>query len=525
VLERSRGYSNNLLNRYLGDRNRLFVRYRSQYKNELYWGVVAEKDPGEQFFKGAQSSGFDFYSVHFFARNLGRVKALALGDYTINLGQGLTQWQSIAFGKSLDVASIKRQSEVLLPYRSAGEFLFNRGGAITLSFKRLDFTAFASIRNMSGNLSDSNTFSSLLNSGLHRNANELADRNKIRNISWGGNLSYKTGNLRLGVNAVSNQFSKPFVKRAAPYNEFAFTGTRLFNASIDYSYTYKNAHVFGELATDHNWNKAFLGGVLISADAKMDIALLHRNIGYRYQNLFGNAFTESTLPVNEKGTYMGIIFRPIKGWQVNAYADFFSFPWLRYQIDAPTTGSDYLLQVNHQPNRQSEIYVLFRSKSKPDDQKGVVTDFPVNRVRQSLRLHLTSQVQKNFSIRSRAELLWYDKDGLEQEEGFLGFIEGSYKIRKLKANVRFQYFETGGYNSRIYAFESDVLYSFSVPAFFNKGFRYYLNFDYDISKRCTVWLRWAQTIMADQQKLGSGLDEINGDRRTEIKVQVVYQMR
>jgi hypothetical protein len=114
---------------------------------------------------------------------------------------------------------------------------------------------------------------------------------------------------------------------------------------------------------------------------------------------------------------------------------------------------------------------------------------------------------------------------LEQEEGFLGFIEGSYKISKLKANVRFQYFETVGYNSRIYAYESDVLYSFSVPAFFNKGFRYYLNFDYDISKRCTVWLRWAQTIMADQQKLGSGLDEINGDRRTEIKVQVVYQMR
>ncbi|MBL0144814.1 MAG: hypothetical protein IPP48_02690 [Chitinophagaceae bacterium] len=63
--------------------------------------MLGEKDAGEQFFKGNQKQGFDFYSTHLFARNIGIVKALALGDFTVNMGQGLTQWQSLAFKKGV----------------------------------------------------------------------------------------------------------------------------------------------------------------------------------------------------------------------------------------------------------------------------------------------------------------------------------------------------------------------------------------------------------------------------------------
>jgi len=47
------------------------------------------------------------------------------------MGQGLIQWQSLAFKKSVDVTGIKRQSAVLCPYNSAGEFYFHRGAGIT----------------------------------------------------------------------------------------------------------------------------------------------------------------------------------------------------------------------------------------------------------------------------------------------------------------------------------------------------------------------------------------------------------
>src|SRR6185503_7473909 len=101
--------------------------YRYSYKNLLQYGLVGDKDAGEQFLKGAQHSGFDFYSFHLFARNVGVIQSLAIGDFTVNMGQGLIHWQGLAFKKSAATMSIKRQSAVLRPYNSAGEFYFHRG--------------------------------------------------------------------------------------------------------------------------------------------------------------------------------------------------------------------------------------------------------------------------------------------------------------------------------------------------------------------------------------------------------------
>jgi hypothetical protein len=133
--------------KYLGSPPKLFFRYRYQDKNLLQYGIVGDKDAGEQFFKGAQKYGFDFYSFHFFARKMGAVQALALGDFTVNMGQGLIQWQSLAFRKSVDILAIKRQSPVLRPYNSAGEFSFHRGAGVTLQKGKFEGTAFISYRN------------------------------------------------------------------------------------------------------------------------------------------------------------------------------------------------------------------------------------------------------------------------------------------------------------------------------------------------------------------------------------------
>ena len=121
-------------------------------------------------------------------------------------------------------------------------------------------------------------------------------------------------------------------------------------------------------------------------------------------------------------------------------------------------------------------------------------------------------------------MMWYDRQGKSAEEGFLFFAEGIFKPTfSFSANLRLQYFETGGFNSRIYAYENDVLFGYSIPAFFDKGFRYYSNLNYDINKKLAVWLRWAQTVYRDKESIGSGLDEIKDNRRSEIKIQVVYK--
>ena len=90
--------------------------------------------------------------------------------------------------------------------------------------------------------------------------------------------------------------------------------------------------------------------------------------------------------------------------------------------------------------------------------------------------------------------------------------------------MRLQYFETDDFNSRIYAYENDVLYGFSIPPFSDKGFRYYLNLNYDLSKKISVWARWAQFIYRNRTEVGSGLDAIPGSRRSELKIQVLWRL-
>ena len=90
-------------------------------------------------------------------------------------------------------------------------------------------------------------------------------------------------------------------------------------------------------------------------------------------------------------------------------------------------------------------------------------------------------------------------------------------------NIRLQYFETDGYNSRLYAYESDVLYGYSIPVFYDKGYRYYINANYDVSKKLSFWVRFAQTLFPDKNTIGSGLDEIKGHTKSEVAVQAIWQ--
>ena len=84
-----------------------------------------------------------------------------------------------------------------------------------------------------------------------------------------------------------------------PYNLYAISGKNWYNFSVDYSYTYRNLHFFGEAAADKNFNKAFINGLLISVDPRVDVSFVHRTINKAYQAINGNAFTENTYPTNE----------------------------------------------------------------------------------------------------------------------------------------------------------------------------------------------------------------------------------
>ena len=520
VIEKQAGYKTISTNRFLGDPNQLMFRYRYQYKDLLYFGLLGEKDAGEQFFKGAQSIGFDFYSFHFFLRKLGIIHSLAIGDFTVNLGQGLVLWQGLGLGKSSEIMMIKRQGHTLQPYRSAGEFYFNRGVGIRLEKKRWESTFFFSNKKIGANLDDS-IFTSFQTSGYYRTASELADRNALRYSLTGGNIAFRLPAFRISVNGVIHKFSIPLQKRPDPYNLYAVMGKNWSNGSIDFSGTIRNVHLFGEGATDHFGAGAFLIGALIAADSKFDVSILYRNLAKDYQALWATAFTESSSPSNEEGMYTGVVFRPSIAWSIAAYADMFRFPWLRFRVHGSSVGSDYLFRVQYNPDKKTEFYLRYRNDNKEVNGAFQRIPFPVKQRIQNLRLHL-SKVMGHFTFRSRVEASWFSTED-ERAEGMLGFIEGIWTgFNKWKFNFRLQYFETGSYEARIYAFEQDVQYGFSIPAFDGRGLRYYINISCKPISRLAIWLKLAQTRSREKTGLGSGLNLIEGRAKTEVRLQMQY---
>ncbi|NOT90949.1 hypothetical protein [Ferruginibacter sp.] len=449
------------------------------------------------------------------------------------MGQGLIQWQNLAFKKSADVINIKREAPVLRPYNSAGEINFHRGAGITIEKDNLQATVFTSYKKNDANLvtdtsqGQEDFISSLQTSGYHRTKSETSDKGIQQQLAVGGNISYLYNGLHIGVNAIHYKFKLPLVKPNDPYNLYTLTGKSWGNYSFDYSYTYKNLHFFGEAAANNKLYKAFVNGILISTSAEVDMSFLYRNISKGYQSLYTTAFTENTYPTNEKGFYAGLSIHPGSNWRIDAYADFYKFPWLKFRVDAPSAGTDYLLQLIYRPNKQLEIYSRFRSESKPinfnPDQFSLSP--VIAQPKQSWRTQFTYKPNQELALSSRLEALWFNKNSTESEQGLLTYFNVLYKpvLKSYSASIRLQYFETNSYNSRIYAYENDVLFSYSIPVFYDKGTRYYINANYDVNKKISIWAKYAQTVYKGKILIGTGLDEIKGNLKTEIKLQVMYK--
>jgi hypothetical protein len=488
------------MNQYPGSRERSFMRYKYQYKNMLQYGIVADKDAGESWFKGAQHQGFDFYSVHAMARNLGKIKTLVIGDYTVNLGQGLLCWQSMAFKKSAEVMMIKRQGAILRPYHSAGEYLFQRGTAITIAHKAWSFTAFASLRNLTAkiyydSINHHSYFSSINSSGLHRTISEQRNKSSLQLFTTGGNISYERSRLHLGANVIHYNYGDTWQqKQVAPYNKFAFRGNHYTNISVDAGYTYKNMHWFGEFAQHQLRSSAFLGGLMMSLDSKLDLSLLYRNMSPAYQAQFGNSFTESTLPSNEKGLYAGLSLRPKYQWRIDAYADLFTFPWLRYTADAPSMGREYMIQVMYSIRRQGQLYFRIRDEMKMNNEPFIESNIKQG-IRLERKINCRAQLELNYSksitLRNRVEVLNLHQGDALKQSGFLCFVDVLYKpmMKPYAFNIRLQYFEADSYDSRVYAYENDVMYQFSIPAFYGIGYRAYINGRIKVGRNWNIWMR------------------------------------
>ncbi|MCX3265458.1 helix-hairpin-helix domain-containing protein [Pedobacter agri] len=527
TLQTQKGFTDLPGNRYLGSPEKFQSRYRYHYGTIVSAALTLDKDAGEKFI----GRPFDFYSGNVALFKLGKVKKLIIGDYTLQFGQGLTMWSGFAFGKGPDVTSVARKDLGLRPYTSANEYSFLRGASATINlYKNFDITPFVSFRKLDASQdldAGGNLVQATVNqSGYHRTPTEIENKGSLKQQIYGLALQYNRNQLGIGAVAYQSEYGNSFITQTAVYDRFSFTGNSLTNVGVHYNYTYKNIYFFGEAGKSLNSGLAHVNGALISLTPAISAAITYRNYAKDFHNFFNQAVAEASEAVNEKGLYAGLNITPNKRWTFSAYGDYFQFPWLKYRVDAPSKGYEILGQAIYTPSKTFKALARFKTENK---QQNTDLDVPINFLddvkKEGYRIEVSWQINKKWSFQNRAEVSQYKKGNANREFGYLIYQDVDYSpmFSKITGNMRLAYFNTPSYNSRIYAYEDDVLYSFAFGMYSGKGFRTYLNLKYNVAKKLNIWLRYAMFIYKDVETVGSYLDEIQGNKKSEIKVQMRYQ--
>lgn len=528
VLEDQQGYSNENNNPYLGDQNKLYGRFRVSHVRDFSIGFTFEKDAGEELNFNNNQYGFDFYSYHFYLQNRGKLKTLAVGDYQLQFGQGLIFGAGFAPGKGAEtVASVKRSSLGVRPYSSVLESGFYRGAAATIKQSNIEFTTFYSRLNQDGNISSDTTFtdfdefiSSIQETGFHRTSNELANRDLILEQNVGGNITYKNRNLEIGINGLFTDYSTPIFKTPNNYNQYEFQGDKNYITGISSNYNWQNFIMFGEIARSKSGGIGAIGGFAASLSPMVDLSIVLRNYDRDFHSFYGNSFGESSRNINEKGTYWGIKIKPSKKYFLTAYYDKFSFPWLKFGTEAPSNGHEYLARINYAPKRGMLLYAQLRQEVKEVTEP--IENSNLNRLQEVTKnnyiVNLDYKVSKLLTLKSRAQ--WSNFNQPSGKTSGLALIQDvNVDYQKFRLSTRLALFDTEDFENRQYTYERDVLYSFSIPGYSGRGLRSYILFQYKPTRKLTFQMRYARFKYGDRDEIGSGNEAIEGDVRSDIKIQ------
>lgn len=502
------------------------IKYEFQFKNLMEFGITIEKDAGEKNIA-------DHISGFFSVRKKGILNNVIIGDYLINMGQGLIHWQGYAFGKSSNIIGGYRQGDFARPHTGSDENRYHRGFAITLQKKKLFLSLFAGrekidaniVRDTLQNANQRGYISSFFTSGLHIKTSELGDKNAVTETVLGARIHSSIRKINVGVNYISTWFDYPIKKRNLPYNYFSIEGNQWQNASIDFSLNSKIGFGFGELAIDKNYNKALVSGIIKSLDPRLDVTILYRNISKDFRSIQSNALSQNTEANNEQGLFLCINLQTTVKSKIDGYADHYINKWPGYFTDGIRRGKNYSVQYTWKPNKKTEFYIRWQQDQRNSNQRldGVKTNKLLLATNTKWRMHASFMLHESVTIRQRVELSTYGEENTANETGFLSYMEIIYKpmLKPFSISARTSIFETEGYNSRIYSYERDLLSYYSIPAFYDKGIRHYILLNYKISKKLQLWMKWVFSKTAPQGTV-YGSSSFGNSTTKEWRLQVLW---
>lgn len=506
-----------------------YSRYHLEIPGKFEFGLITDNDAGEEFLHGSNKIGFDYYSGFISWKGRGIFHQVTVGDFLLRFGQGVNYWTGSGMGKSGDVLGIMKSGQGIRPYTSTDENRFFRGIATTLGRGPFKLMLFYSNKNRDANIipgSDTGDqyFTSLQTSGYHRTTSETEDEKSVNEQITGGYSELRFRRFRVGALFVYQQFGLPMNAGTSPYKAMSFSGSENFNLGVDYQLALPDIQFFGEAGLSKSLKPGGIQGLVWHAHPQISWAVYYRYFDPGFHTFYGSSLSESSGNRNETGLYTGVMLYPLPKVKISCYVDIYHFPWLTYSTMAPESGSDYMAQIDVALSKKFSLYLKGKYESKPQKLSGgtgVAADY--NEMMTKFRIHTEYILSDKFMLRSRFEYAGFSFNDLH-EDGFLLFQDILYSpFRRLNLWFRYAWFNTDGYNSRIYTYENDLLYSFSIPEFHGKGHRIYLNLKWSPASRITTYLKAGFTLHEGVSSWGSGNDVTSGNKRIELRGQIYFR--
>ncbi|MEN9703374.1 MAG: hypothetical protein RLZZ209_802 [Bacteroidota bacterium] len=494
--------------RYVGDRTNQTLRYRGQLNSNLRLGFLLQKDAGEKDLSDFSSGFIEFKSK-------GRVEKIIVGDFVNQWGQGLVQSGGFSLGKSFE--SIKATQKFHLgglAYSSSTEYGFYRG--INTTFKLSEYLciqAFASFRNLDATTGTDSLGQPFLRSrvedGFHRTSSEIAHKNAMQERTLGANLVYSalTFPLLLQLNYVFTHWSLP-KPEGSGYKKAEWSGQTLRNYSVSFQYPFRNIRLVGEFAYAGKNRYSILQSGATSVSKKTDLSYLFRLYSSGYFSPTSNGLSENAENLNEIGLFLGYSYQINRQWKLSSFVDYFHFPGPKYQVSQPnTSGWEILSRLIWEKRHKARGFIQGKWTRKEDK----------DLLQISLDGHYVAIKSWDFHLRLMATQAG-------SEKGYLLLQDTKWDRGKWGIQYRLVWVNSPSYDTRLYAYEPGVPSSFLLPAYFGKAWKTSLVVIYQGNREIQLALKWARINYTDRTEIGTSLDLIEGDQKTDITLQMIYKM-
>lgn len=515
---------------YLGNNNYHSLRYSLSSMNRLNAGLQIEKDGGED--------EFDYVSAYLqYHSNRGLLRNVIIGDYKVGFAQGLVVNTSLSFGKLASMGNVGGVNRGFTRHSSMSESGHFRGIAMTMRpLKNLYTSIFFSYQKIDGTLRTDTVgaISSLKTDGLHRTRLERSKDGNLSETVFGGNIQWTPDRWQLAATLLHAHLSIPLMPKyntpSTLYRRYNPQGSDFTNASLYYGYISNTLSVSGETAMSADGGVATLNSIRYGIGSTTTLSLTQRYYSKDYTSLYARSFGESCNVQNESGICLSLTTEPLRHLSLWFYADFFHFPYRKYQISDSSNGLDLLGQLKYTPSDHTTWQLRYRLKTKQKDVKiNTTTTELYYYTTQQFRLQNQQVLSPVLTLKSTASFNVAFNPAGDNAYGYglseiISWKENKKPMRP-RMDFSFSYFNTDTYDARIYTYEPSLLYSMGMTGNAYHGIRGALLLSADIFRNFTISCKVAATKYFNRDTIGSALEQIDRSHREDIQLQVRYSIK